>query len=196
MTKMFASVKWSSGFGRLVPVLLFVQAIVAAWFTGAIMRGEQSPYLWVEYGKDLEKFGSADAVLGVALYLLYYAFIVEVPAWFVWRLLMREESRGKKHISLVVGGWVLSTFLLFAASIRGFVASFPTEQWNGWLLIGWGAATMVAGSSIWPLIQSRLKEYQSSYTGRLGIRLERYEDFMTRNGLLDRFFDEEFRGRC
>jgi hypothetical protein len=176
--------------GKALPILLIVQMGIFAWFTGAIERNEQSPYVWIEYSRDLSKFGTADAIFGASLYVLFYCFLIEAPVLFLWFVLMREKQTGRRYDPLICGCWVLVTFLVFVDSIVQFIRNLPTE----WLLVVWMCSSVVAGLSLFRLLRARLNEYQSAYRGQFGVQLDRYEQFLIRHDLLNRFFDEEFSG--
>ena len=47
--------------------------IVIPWFLGAIVRGEQSLFVWVEYQRQLRRFGMGDALFMVYLYIIFYS---------------------------------------------------------------------------------------------------------------------------
>src|SRR5439155_11238545 len=98
--------------GKLV---LCIQLLIFAWFTGAIERNEQSLYVWIEYSRSVRRFGTADGLLGVFLYLLYYCFVIEVSAFILWRLFLSEGRTEKTRVHEVVlcSCWVLFTFLTF-----------------------------------------------------------------------------------
>jgi hypothetical protein len=177
---------------KVLLILFIAQMGIFAWFTGAIVRNEQSPYVWIEYSRHLRTFGTADAVFGASLYVLYYCFLIEAPVLFLWAVLMREKPSERRHDPIICGCWVLATFLVFAESIAQFLRNVPTEVLNGWLVIGWVVSTVIAGRSVFRLINARLKEYQSAYKGQFGIQLDRYEQFLIRHDLLNQFFDEEF----
>jgi hypothetical protein len=88
------------GLGKFaLGIIAILQVVVAAWFSGAIARREQSLYVWDEYFVQLRRFGTADAVFDVALYLLYYAFIVELAYVILSGLLKSDEPVDK------VGAW-------------------------------------------------------------------------------------------
>jgi hypothetical protein len=178
------------------PLLFIVQVFIFAWCTGAFVRNEQSPYLWVFASEHVRRFGIADTVLGVGLYLLYYCFLIEVPVLFLWTVLMGEKPAARRYDPLICGGWVLVTFLIFADSILQFLRSLPvTGGSQDWLLIAWVASTAVAGMACFRLIRARLKEYRSAYCGEFGMTIDRYEQFLLRHNLLNRFFEEEASAR-
>ncbi len=46
--------------------------VVLPWCFGALYRREQSLWVWQEYKRHAERFGTSDAILSVYLYLLFY----------------------------------------------------------------------------------------------------------------------------
>jgi hypothetical protein len=170
-------------------ILFFAQIFIFAWFTGAFVRNERSPYLWIEYSRSVDKFGNADALFGAFLYLLYYCFLIEASGLVLWSFLIREKpmEKGSGYDLLVCSSWVLFSFLTLGDSVFRFLRSLPTDVANGWLLIGWIASTVIAGRSLWRLLDVRLKEYRYSSLAF------RYEQFLIRHELLGQFFEEEKR---
>src|SRR2546426_5802424 len=55
--------------GVYLTALLFVWA----WFCGAMVRREMSPWVWEDYPLHVRKHGQGDALFAVALYLLFYS---------------------------------------------------------------------------------------------------------------------------
>jgi hypothetical protein len=85
------SLKWPSlGLSQDTKTVLWwvygIQAVVvAAWFSGAIVRGEQSPFIWEEFQSALSRFGLADALLAAYLYVVFYsAFLVPLCLVAIW----------------------------------------------------------------------------------------------------------------
>lgn len=137
--------------------MVVVQAIIFAWFTGAIIRNEQSLYLWVEYSDHARKFGTSDALFGAFLYLLYYSFFFEL-VYLVLRRYITTQEQDQPFLRadvMIYSFWGLFTFLVFGNSIFSFLRNLPTNVWNGWLLIGWICGSVIIGRSFLRLLDGR-----------------------------------------
>ena len=123
-----------------------VQAfLVLPWFLGAIYRREQSLWVWQEYASALRRHGGGDALFAVYLYVIFYSAFIVIP-YALLGIRFSADVPGLKHSvrigRLVLSVWFSATFFLFANSLFEFIRSLPSEHWNGWLLILWGAATV------------------------------------------------------
>jgi len=154
-------------------IMTFFQLVVVAWFSGAIARREQSLYVWDEYVLQFRRFGTANAAFSAALYLLYYAFIVELAYVALSGLLRPDEpndtARAWNHRMgvLCCSLWVLFTFLTFGDSIFQFIRSVPTEVMNGWLIILWGGSAYLASRFLWNLFEQRRNERNEKLRERI-----------------------------
>ena len=119
--------------------------LVLPWFLGAIYRREQSLWVWQQYASELRRHGGGDALLAVYLYLIFYSAFIVLP-YAVLAIRFSADVPGLKRSfragRLVLSVWFAATFLLFADPLFEFIRSLPSEYWNGWLLILWGAATV------------------------------------------------------
>jgi hypothetical protein len=129
-------------YGSLALICL---GVVAA---GSVVRGESSPWLWVELKTGQDARPLADQIVTVACYLSFYSMGFLIPyllttfALFIRRQQLSGLSpvppmpashrRGRLFLSLST----LTLFLLMLDSIVAFVRALPTGEWNGWLLIG------------------------------------------------------------
>jgi hypothetical protein len=63
--------------------------IIVPWFLGAIFRGEQSPFMWVAYESQLQRFGLGSALFCAYTYVIFYsAFLLLIG--FVFKYVRRR----------------------------------------------------------------------------------------------------------
>jgi hypothetical protein len=169
-------VLWAVGF-------LQIFFIVPA-FSGDITRRERSLYVWDLHVEGLHLSQIPGAVFAVALYLLYYAFVVEL-AYLIFSALLKpgqpvNEAEAWNHrvVVLCCSLWVLLTFLTFGDSIFQFIRSFPTF---GWLVI-WGCSTYVGVFLFWRSFQQKRNERERTAEEKIN---KRWLDMICHNSRLE-----------
>ncbi len=122
-----------------------VQAFfVVPWFLGAIYRHEMSLWAGEQYASELHRHGQGDALLGLYLYVIFYAIFVVVPyATLSLRFPLRtpELKRSFRIGRIILSVWFAGTLLLFLNPLFEFIRQ-QEDVLNGWLLILWGGATV------------------------------------------------------
>jgi len=116
---------------------------------GDIFRRQISPWIWDQYRISAARHGQADALLGGAFYLAFYAIGFVVPylalSAAIWlryeyyyrgprKRLLVNEDRLRASVFLASFGCLLS-FVLLPNAEMAFLRSLPTRTWNGWLLL-------------------------------------------------------------
>jgi len=136
--------RWRDRLGSTFAVLLFIQVLIALAITGGIARGEASFFAWEEVSKELYRFGKGNAVFTAFVYLLYYAFLVELafcgPRVLRWAKRV-DWPRDQEQ----------STRILRR---RGVLASFATVCFGGIFFVYWindGLSTDGFSDWSWPL---------------------------------------------
>jgi len=137
----------------------FVYFLLAAPTGGMILRGEMSPWFWEQYHINAARHGQADALLGVGLYLAFYAAGFVLPCaillfgFYCWQeryLFKRYRTpidRGLLQAAIFFASvGCLLLFVLLLDSEVAFLRAVPTEVWNGWLLI------LVGGGGLFSLL--------------------------------------------
>ena len=120
--------------------------LVLPWFLGAIYRKEQSLWAWEEYARAVQRHGQGDALFGLYLYGIFYAafFVIPYSALSLWFAAASAEVKRYSFVRrIMLSCWFAVTFFLFAEPVFTFIRALPSEVWNGWLLILWGAATVI-----------------------------------------------------
>ena len=134
--------------------------IILPWFLGAIYRHEQSLWAWDQYAVDLRRHGEGNAFLGLYLYFIFYSAFIVVPYALLGLRFSHETPELGRSIRLwrlVLSVWFAATFLLFANPLFEFIRSLPSEVWNGWLLILWGASTVFV-FRLWMVLEKKRRK--------------------------------------
>jgi hypothetical protein len=137
--------------------------LVLPWFLGAIYRQEQSLWAWEEYARAVQRHGQGDALFSIYLYGIFYSAFFVIP-YLALSLWFAEASADVKRYSFIgrvmLSCWFAVTFFLFAEPVFAFIHTLPSEVWNGWLLILWGAVTVFV-----ILLFRQLWKLQAKHTG-------------------------------
>lgn len=150
----------SDELGKVFAGVLILQTLLAVWFSGAIIRNEQSLYLWVEFGRHAARFGTGDAIFGAILYVAYYCFFWEV-GYVLLCLMVKTAYLDSARVMrvrlllLLCAVWFPITLLVFGNPILQFTRNLPTEIMGGWLLILWLCVTAGVSAVIKRLIDAR-----------------------------------------
>jgi hypothetical protein len=129
--------------------------IVWAWFCGAMVRGEMSPWVWKDYLSHVSKYGQGDALFSVALYLLFYSGGFSFPFVIVRGIAMstikpeatadsRETAEAIAGASILIAAGSGIAFVGLLPAIVAFFANLPA----GWLLVAPVAALAVSAGII------------------------------------------------
>jgi hypothetical protein len=139
-------------FASVYGVLAF---LVSLGLLGEIQRHEEPFWIWDGCSRSLGMHGVWDAIFTFCGYGLFYS-VPFVASWGLFAIIdqLRQdyygfESAGNTTASL----WCGITFFLFFDSIVGsadtFLRQMPSDVWNGWLLIFWGAFTFLMAIVWW-----------------------------------------------
>ena len=132
--------------GLLYALWMFGQLAIGGALFFEVVRGDASPWAWVELNRRAAE-GAAGMAVGILWYAACYSLGFAVPYWLISfvAFLRRQKATGNfapplmppQHrravVLLSLGFQVL--FLLFFKSVIGFFRATPTHEWNGWLLI-------------------------------------------------------------